>query len=65
VDKKDRKDRKPRKPSARRTRGEGVPQTEREEAEGPCDRARPQRGREPRSGRLIVRSRTAREPEGI
>jgi hypothetical protein len=50
---------------ARRTGGEGVPKTRRKGSESAEDRAEPQRGDEPASGRLIDRSRTARNPEGI
>jgi hypothetical protein len=50
---------------ARRTGGEGVPKTRRKGPESSEDRAEPQRGNEPDSGRLIDRSRTARNPEGI
>jgi hypothetical protein len=50
---------------ARRTGGEGVPKTRRQGPETSEDRAEPQRGKEPASGRLIDRSRTARNPDGI
>jgi hypothetical protein len=59
------RDRRSKEASPRSTRGEGVPKTKRDEARREEDSADPRRRREPRSGRLIERSRTARNPDGI
>lgn len=61
----DGKKRTPSDTPGRRTGGERMPKTRRKGPETSEDRAEPQRGKEPASGRLIDRSRTARNPERI
>jgi hypothetical protein len=57
--------RRPKRSTARSTAGDGVPKTRRTGPVTAESRARPRRGRQPGSGRLIVRTRTARAREGI
>lgn len=59
------KKRAPKRQAARRTVGDGVPETRRKGPVTAEERARPQRGRQPGSSRLIVRPRTARARDGV